>query len=108
MPDAQCLLGGPSMGRFFLILIVALGVGGALAYYNQVGPFAPDDDASHGTINSDGTRGTQQRVDVGGPLFAPGPKPVINLIPDPEGRRPRRTLTFADSLTQPIYKEDAS
>src|SRR5262245_39366826 len=88
------------MGRFFLTLVLALGIGGAVAWYYELGPVSRTPPAT----NSTGLTETRT-VNVGNPLYKLE-APVLQPLGDDPGAR--RQVVIPDCHINPVDKQDIS
>jgi WD40 repeat protein len=88
------------MGRFFVILLLAVALAGGVAYYNEWGPFAPT------PANPDGAESGERNVrpDFGKPLYAVT-APAFNPIVD--GVRGRH-IVIPDCHLVPLKKQEVT
>src|SRR5262245_15051760 len=96
--------GEPLMGRFLLTLIVAVGIGVAIAWHFDLGPFAKE--SVYIDQSGDGAKPVPKR-ELGKVLYEPLKVPVAKVIDDQVGR-PRRYFDLADSSVYPIDKQDVA
>jgi WD40 repeat protein len=98
------------MGRFFLTLLLAVGIGVAIAWGLGLGPFAKQESVIAEPLPEAGKAVANR--DLGGPLFALPKPPAFAPLEDepprkPGTRRPRQ-FPFPDGSVHPLDKHDVA